>query len=75
MTMRPRASSCRTRSADSRVKRMIFGENSARLYQYKIQAEYRDLTRDQVARMKDRYEAEGVERNNVAYGYVHRRSA
>jgi hypothetical protein len=33
------------------------------------------LTRDQVALMKDRYEAEGVERNNVAYGYVHRRSA
>jgi predicted TIM-barrel fold metal-dependent hydrolase len=60
---------------DSRIKRMIFGENSARLYRYKVQAEYRDLTRDQVALMKGRYEEEGVERNNVAYGYVHRRSA
>jgi hypothetical protein len=61
--------------ADSRVKRMIFGQNSARLYQYKIQAEYRDLTRDQIALMKTRYEDEGVERNNVAYGYVRKRSA
>src|SRR5262245_9895001 len=61
--------------ADSRIKRMILGENSARLYKYKVQAEYRDLTRDQVAVMKARYEDEGVERNNVAYGYVRKRRA
>jgi predicted TIM-barrel fold metal-dependent hydrolase len=60
---------------DSRVKRMIFGENSAKIYNYRIRAEYEDLTRDQLAQMKDVYEAEGVERNNVAYGYVHKRDA
>ncbi len=49
---------------------MIFGENSAKLYKYRIQAEYPDLNRDQLALMKQRYEAEGVERNNLAYGYV-----
>jgi predicted TIM-barrel fold metal-dependent hydrolase len=57
-------------AADGKVKNMIFGENSAKLYKYKIQAEYPQLTNDQLAQMKDRYEAEGVERNNLAYGYV-----
>jgi predicted TIM-barrel fold metal-dependent hydrolase len=56
--------------ADSEVKRKIFGTNSARIYNYKIQAEYEDLSRDQLALMKQHYEAEGIERNNVAYGYV-----
>jgi len=28
---------------DSKIKRMIFGENSARLYKYKIQASIRFL--------------------------------
>ncbi|HWQ38804.1 MAG TPA: amidohydrolase family protein [Burkholderiales bacterium] len=60
---------------DSKVKRMIFGENSARIYKYKIQSEYEDLTHDQLALMKQMYESEGVTRNNVAYGYVHKRSA
>jgi uncharacterized protein len=57
-------------AADGKVKNMIFGENSAKLYKYKIQSEYPDLTRDQLALMKENYEAEGVERNNVAYGFV-----
>jgi uncharacterized protein len=61
--------------ANSKVKRMIFGENSAKIYKYKIQAEYEDLGRDQLAMMKQMYENEGVERNDVAYGYVHKRSA
>ena len=56
--------------ADSEVKRKIFGTNSARIYNYKIQAEYEDLSRDQLALMKQHYEAEGIERNNVAYGYI-----
>jgi predicted TIM-barrel fold metal-dependent hydrolase len=60
---------------DSKVKNMIFGENSARLYKYKIQSEYERLSNDQLALMKQMYEAEGVERNNVAYGYVHKRTA
>jgi predicted TIM-barrel fold metal-dependent hydrolase len=55
---------------DSEVKRKIFGTNSARIYNYKIQAEYPDLNRDQLALMKQHYEAEGIERNNVAYGYI-----
>jgi predicted TIM-barrel fold metal-dependent hydrolase len=57
-------------AADGKIKNMIFGENSARLYKYKIQAEYQDLTHDQLALMKEHYETEGVERNNVAYGFV-----
>ncbi|MEX0960010.1 MAG: amidohydrolase family protein [Burkholderiales bacterium] len=60
---------------DSRIKRMIFGQNSAKLYGYRIRAEYDDLTHDQIAQMKNIYESEGIERNNVAYGYVHKRSA
>jgi predicted TIM-barrel fold metal-dependent hydrolase len=56
--------------ADGKVKNMIFGENSAKLYRYKIQSEYPQLTNDQLAQMKEHYEAEGVERNNVAYGFV-----
>ncbi|HUF22160.1 MAG TPA: hypothetical protein VMP00_15580 [Burkholderiales bacterium] len=60
---------------NSRVKQMIFGQNSAKLYGYRIRAEYEDLTHDQIAHMKDIYESEGIERNNVAYGYVHKRSA
>jgi len=57
-------------AADGKIKTMIFGQNSARLYGYKIQAEYQDLTHDQLALMKEHYETEGVERNNVAYGFV-----
>jgi hypothetical protein len=57
-------------AADGKLKRMIFGENSARLYKYKIRKEYADLDHDKLALMKGQYEGEGVERNNVAYGYV-----
>ncbi len=60
---------------DSKVKRMIFGENSAQLYKYKIQAEYPALSHDQLALMKQEYEAEGIERNNVAYGFVGKKTA
>jgi len=62
-------------AADGKIKNMIFGENSARLYKYKIRAEYEDLNHDQLALMKQHYEAEGVERNNVAYGYVGTKTA
>jgi hypothetical protein len=60
---------------DSRIKNMIFGQNSARLYKYHARTEYEQLTHDQLALMKQMYEQEGVERNNVAYGYVHKRTA
>ena len=62
-------------AADGKTKNMILGENSARLYKYKIQAEYKDLASDQLALMKQEYEAEGVERNNVAYGFVGTKTA
>lgn len=62
-------------AADGKIKNMIFGQNSAKLYKYRIQAEYPDLSRDQLALMKEQYEAEGVERNNVAYGFVGTKSA
>jgi uncharacterized protein len=55
---------------DSAVKRKIFGENSARLYNYPIRTAYETLNGDQIARMKDEYRREGVERNNAYYGYV-----
>jgi predicted TIM-barrel fold metal-dependent hydrolase len=57
-------------AADGKIKNMIFGENSARLYKYKIQAEYESLGHDKLALMKEHYEGEGVERNNVTYGFV-----
>lgn len=57
-------------AADGKIKNMIFGQNTARLYNYKIQAEYESLGQDQLALMKQHYESEGVERNNVTYGFV-----
>ncbi len=62
-------------AADGKVKNMIFGENSAKLYKYKIQSEYEQLTTDKLALMKQHYEAEGVERNNTAFGYVGTKTA
>jgi hypothetical protein len=60
---------------DSKIKRQIFGENSARLYKYKIQAEYGPMTHDMVAQIKQEYQREGIERNNVAYGFVAKQTA
>jgi predicted TIM-barrel fold metal-dependent hydrolase len=60
---------------DSPIKRKIFGENSARLYNYKITAELeQQLSQDKLAQMKDVYNKEGVERNNAFYGYVGKRT-
>ena len=60
---------------DSPIKRKIFGENSARLYNYKITAELeQQLSQDKLAQMKDVYNKEGVERNNAFYGYVGKKS-
>ena len=42
--------------ADSAVKRRIFGENSARLYKYKIADAYDKLGTDKLAQMKREYE-------------------
>ena len=62
-------------AGDGALKNKIFGTNSARIYKYQIQAEYDQLGHDKFALMKQQYEAEGVERNNLAYGYVAKREA
>ena len=54
-------------SADGRIKTMIFGENSARLYKYDRHAE---LKSDKVALARGAYELEGPGRTNRRYGYV-----
>jgi hypothetical protein len=54
--------------ADGPVKNAIFGENSARLYNYDRHAE---LARpDKYALLKERYERAGGARSNLRYGYV-----
>jgi len=55
--------------ADSPVKRAILGENSARIYGY-TPARRAALATDKVAHYKRRYDAEGGDRSNMAYGYV-----
>ena len=55
--------------ANGRAKRMIFGENSARLYKFDQRA---DLTHDQVTIARAAYEREGPGRTNRRYGYVAR---
>ena len=55
-------------AADGPVKNAIFGENVARLYNYKRSAE---LARpDRLVAMKVDYEARGGQRSNLRYGYV-----
>jgi len=55
---------------DSEVKRKIFGTNSARLYNYQIQADYDRLNNDKIAQIKSHYEKEQIGRNNKFYGYI-----
>ena len=57
--------------ANGRVKQMIFGENSARLYKYERRAE---LGSDRVTLARAAYEREGPGRTNLRYGYVAPRS-
>ncbi len=56
--------------ADSAVKKKIFGENSARLYNYKIADAYDKLGTDKLAKIKEAYELAGGERDNKYYGYI-----
>jgi hypothetical protein len=60
---------------DSKVKRMIFGENTARLYKFRARADYEKLDGDKIAQMKEAYQREGVERNNRFYGYIGKKTA
>jgi len=55
--------------ADGPVKNTIFGENNARLYNYKP-SQRAELERDKIASHKAIYERHGEGRTNLAYGYV-----
>ena len=58
-------------AADGPVKTAIFGANAARLYGLDLQkADAQLLTGDRLATLKSQYLAAGIERNNLAYGYV-----
>ena len=55
--------------ADGSVKRMILGENNAKLYKYT--PEWRaGLATDRITAMKREYEQRGTDRSNLRYGYV-----
>jgi uncharacterized protein len=55
--------------ADGELKNIIFGGNNARLYNY-TRAKQAALQTDLLAQAKTRYEKEGPNRTNLAYGYV-----
>ena len=60
---------------DGRVKRAIFGENTAKLYNFRPRLAYDEFTTDKIAQMKEQYEQAGTERNNAYYGYIAKRTA
>ena len=55
--------------ADGPVKTAIFGENNARLYNYKPERRA-ELANDKLAHYKEFYERHGEGRTNLTYGYV-----
>ena len=55
--------------ADGPTKRLIFGENSARLYKYD-RTRRSELTTDKIALARSDYEREGPGRTNRRYGFV-----
>jgi hypothetical protein len=63
--------------ANGPVKNMIFGLNSARLYNLNLRTEYQPLTRDKFAQIKEEYRLAGqleTLRDNAAYGFIARRA-
>jgi predicted TIM-barrel fold metal-dependent hydrolase len=56
-------------AADGPVKSAVFGENIARLYQFKRQAELGGGA-DRLHALKADYEARGGARSNLRYGYI-----
>jgi hypothetical protein len=56
-------------AADGPVKRAIFGENSARLYNFTA-AQRAALSTDKVALAKMNYDQHGDGRTNLRYGYM-----
>jgi predicted TIM-barrel fold metal-dependent hydrolase len=60
--------------ANGKVKQMIFGENSARLYKYDAR-QRAELATDKIALARSDYERDGPGRTNMRYGYVVKPSA
>ena len=64
--------------ANGAVKNQLFGHNSARLYNLNLRTDYRPLSRDQLAQIKQEYRMAGTLdtlRDNAASGYIAKRSA
>ena len=61
-------------AADGPVKNAIFGDNNARIYNYKPE-QRAELIHDKFAYNKAIYEKHGEGRTNLAYGYVNRQSS
>ena len=56
--------------ADGAVKNAIFGRNAAPLYDLGEELEYAPMESDTLDGIKAEYQARGIGRSNVAYGYV-----
>jgi len=52
-------------------RRLIFGENLARLYGIDLEAKRSEIPGDAISRMKTAYTEQGPEPSNTAYGWVH----
>jgi predicted TIM-barrel fold metal-dependent hydrolase len=64
--------------ANGFVKNQIFGFNSARIYNLNLRAEYRPLSLDKFAQIKQEYRLAGTLdelRDNATYGFIAKRSA
>ena len=59
--------------ADGQVKKAIFGDNNARLYNFTPQ-QRSTLENDRFAQIKENYKKEGEGRSNRTYGYIRKRS-
>jgi hypothetical protein len=56
----------------SPTKKAIFGENSARLYNFKPEeATVANYANDRLSEYRKKYQAEGADRSNIAYGFIH----
>jgi predicted TIM-barrel fold metal-dependent hydrolase len=56
--------------ADGPVKRAIFGENNARLYNVEVKHASQELERDRFAAIKSDYEAQGAQPSLRRYGFM-----
>ena len=60
--------------ADGQVKKAIFGDNNARLYNFTPQ-QRSALENDRFAQIKENYQEAGDSRSNRTYGYIRKRIA